>query len=81
MELQLIKGHFTPQDAVDLITRIIDIKIKYHEGKITSKSSEEDIKMREKRIKQLQKELFEVRQYIGRKTGKISLDSTLTILD
>lgn len=81
MELQLIKGHFTPQDAVDLITRIIDVKIKYHEGKITSESSEEDIKMREKRIKQLQKELFEVRQYISHKTGKISLDSTLTILD
>ncbi len=81
MELQLIKGHFTPQDAVDLITRIIDVKVKYHEGKITSESSEEDIKMREKRIKQLQKELFEVRQHIGHKTGKISLDSTLTILD
>lgn len=81
MELQLIKGHFTPQDAVDLITRIIDVKIKYHEGKITSESSEEDIKMRERRIKQLQNELFDVRQQMGNKTGKISLDSTITILD
>ncbi len=81
MEPQLIKGHFTPQDAVDLITRIIDVKIKYHEGKITSESSEEDIKMRERRIKQLQNELFDVRQQMGNKTGKISLDSTITILD
>lgn len=81
MELQLIKGHFAAQDAVNIITSIIDVKIKYHEGKINAASSEEDIKMRERRIKQLQKELFQVRQHIGKKTGKISLDSTINILD
>ena len=80
MELQLIKGHFSAQDAVS-ISSIIDVKIKYHEGKITSESSEEDIKMRERRIKQLQKELAEVRQHIGSKTGKISLDSIVTLPD
>jgi hypothetical protein len=81
MELQLIKGYFDPQEAVEIITRIIDVKIKYHEGKITSESTMEDIKMRERRIKQLQKELFEVRQFIGKKEGKISLNSTITITD
>lgn len=81
MELQLIKGHFGAQDAVEIITRMIDVKIKYHEGKITSESTMEDIKMRERRIKQLQKELFELRQHIDKKAGKISLNSTVTITD
>ncbi len=81
MELQLIKGHFAAQDAIEIITRMIDVKIKYHEGKITSESTMEDIKMRERRIKQLQKELFEVRQHIDKKGGKISLNSTITITD
>lgn len=81
MELQLIKGHFSAQDAVEIMTRMIDVKIKYHEGKITSESTMEDIKMRERRIKQLQKELFELRQHIDKKVGKISLNSTVTITD
>ncbi len=81
MELQLIKGHFSAQDAVEIMTRMIDVKIKYHEGKITSESTMEDIKMRERRIKQLQKELFELRQHIDKKAGKISLNSTVTITD
>jgi len=81
MELQLIKGYFDPQEAVEIVTRIIDVKVKYHEGKITSESTMEDIKMREQRIKLLQKELFEVRRYIDKKEGKISLNSTITITD
>lgn len=81
MELQLIKGYFDQQEAVEILTRIIDVKIKYHEGKITSKSTMEDIKMREQRIKLLQKELFEVRRFIDKKEGKISLNSTITIAD
>ncbi|GHB72574.1 hypothetical protein [Persicitalea jodogahamensis] len=79
MNLQLIKGQFQPNDAVEIITRMVDVKIRYHEGKITSESAEEDIKMRERRIKQLQKELFELRQYMEDKPGKISLNSTITI--
>ncbi|WP_373511403.1 hypothetical protein [Persicitalea sp.] len=79
MELQLIKGHFGAQDAVEIITRMIDVKIKYHEGKITSESTEEDIKMREQRIKQLQKELFGVRNYVEDHKGNISLNSTIII--
>jgi len=81
MELQLIKGYFDPQEAVEIVTRIIDVKVKYHEGKITSESTMEDIKMREQRIKLLQKELFEVRRFIDKKEGKISLNSTITITD
>lgn len=81
MELQLIKGHFGAHDALDLITQMIDVKIKFQEGKIHDESTEEDVKMRERRIKQLQKELFEARQYIDQKQGKVSLNSIVTITD
>jgi hypothetical protein len=73
MILSLIKGNFTSKEAMELITELIHVKIKFHENKIKLADQEEDIKMREKRIKQLQKELYEVKNYIGRKKESISL--------
>ena len=64
MILSLIKGNFTNKEAIELITELIHVKIKFHENKIKLADQEEDIKMREKRIKQLQKELYEVKNYI-----------------
>jgi hypothetical protein len=73
MVLNLIKGSFTAKEAQELITELIHVKIKFHENKIKLADQEEDIKMREKRIKQLQKELYEVKNYIDRKKESISL--------
>ena len=73
MVLNLIKGNFTTKEAQELITELIHVKIKFHENKIKIADQEEDIKMREKRIKQLQKELYEVKNYIDRKKESISL--------
>jgi hypothetical protein len=73
MVLNLIKGNFTTKEAQELITELIHVKIKFHENKIKLADQEEDIKMREKRIKQLQKELYEVKNYIDRKKESISL--------
>ena len=73
MVLNLIKGNFTTKEAQELITELIHVKIKFHENKIKLADQEEDIKMREKRIKQLQKELYEVKNYINRKKESISL--------
>lgn len=64
MELQLIKGSFTQTEAIELISQMINVKIKFHEHKIENSHNEEDIKMREQRIKQLQKDLSEARQQI-----------------
>lgn len=41
--------------------------------------TEEDVKMREKRIKQLQKDLFEIRKYMEVNAVKINVKSTLEI--
>ena len=79
MNIQLIHGQFSAQEAIDIITKMVHVKIKFHEDKIHCHSNEEDIKMSERRIKQLQKELYEVRKFITDKKTKIGLESVLEI--
>lgn len=79
MNLQLIQGQFSKQEAIDVITQMITVKIKFQENKINNAHAEEDIKMREKRIKQLQQQLQESRKYIENQAGNISLESELLI--
>jgi hypothetical protein len=64
MKIQLINGQFIKADALQIITKMIDVKIKFQEEKINSDSSEEEVKSRERKIKFLQKELYEARNYI-----------------
>ena len=80
MKIQLIQGNFSAKDAIDIITQMIHIKIKFHESKISSNSNEEDIKMREKKIKQLQKDLFEARKHIEQKGRAIDIKAEIEIL-
>lgn len=81
MKIQLIEGHFDAQDAIKIITQIIHVKIKFHEDKINAESNEEDVKMREKKIKNLQKNLFEFRKQIEAMKGKeVSLESEIEII-
>ena len=79
MNIQLIQGNFSAKDAIDIITQMIHIKIKFHENKISNNSNEEDIKMREKKIKQLQKDLFEARKHIEQKGGSIDIKAIIEI--
>jgi hypothetical protein len=64
MDIQLLKGNFTQSEALDILTQLIHIKIKFHESKIEKSDNEEDIKMRENRIKQLLQDFYEVKQLI-----------------
>lgn len=60
MEIQLINGRFSVQEAERLLTAIVKAKIAFHEDKIrTIHETEEDIKHSEKRIIQLQNTLSE----------------------
>lgn len=79
MTIQLIQGQFNPAEAVEIITQMIHVKIKYHESKITGNSNEEDIKSRETKIKRLQKELFEARKGLLSKRDNLSIDATIDI--
>ena len=79
MNLSILNGHFNKQDAIALLTQMVHVKIAYHESSITKTSMIEDIKMHEKRIKQLQNELHEVRNAINALEGNIGLKGLIEI--
>lgn len=79
MNLQLLKGTYSKQESLNLLTKLIDVKIKFQEDKINSSDNEEDIKMRETRIKELQKNLYEARIYIEKMDSDISLHSEINL--
>ena len=58
---------------------MVHIKIKYHENKINSNSNEEDIKIKESKIKHLQKELFELRKTINSKNNTVKVEAIIKI--
>jgi hypothetical protein len=60
MEIKLISGRFSVNEAEQLLTAIFKAKMSFHEEKIQSfHGSEEDIKHSEKRILQLEQTLRE----------------------
>lgn len=79
MNLQLIKGSFTPDEALALLTQLVHVKIKFHESKIESSHNEEDIKMREGRIKQLQHDFYEAKKLILSKGGSCELEAEIKL--
>ncbi|MEO6671688.1 MAG: hypothetical protein ABIN36_19545 [Ferruginibacter sp.] len=79
MNIQLIQGRFSAKDALEIITHMIHIKVKYHESRINKASNEEEIKFRETKIKRLQKELFEFMNNIDGKTGNVKLDAIIQV--
>ena len=79
MKIQLIEGNFNAKDAIEIIAQMIHVKIKFHESKINNTNNEEDSKMREEKIKQLQKTLYEVRKEIALKSEDVNLNSEILI--
>ncbi|XVJ64702.1 MAG: hypothetical protein HEQ40_00470 [Lacibacter sp.] len=79
MQIKILEGSFSAKEALDILTQMIHVKIKFHENKIAHLDKEEDIKMREKRVKQLQKDLYEVRKMINDGKKNYSLDAEIQI--
>jgi hypothetical protein len=75
MNIQLIEGQYNKKEALELITQMIHIKIKFHENKINNNSNEEDVKYRETKIKNLQKELFELKYYLDNNGNSVQLEA------
>lgn len=70
--MELIKGVYSSQDAQDILERIIQTKINFLEAKISKDESEEDAKLKEKRIKELQHNWAEMRKKFSNATpGKL----------
>lgn len=81
MNIQLIKGSFNTAEAIELVTQLINVKIQFHENKISKTHSEEDIKMREGRIKQLYKELYDARKHILSQNKNIAMESQIALTE
>lgn len=79
MKVNLFEGVYSAQESKELLTQMIHVKIKFNEQKIAENSNEEDIKMREQRIKLLQKELYEARQFIDQQNRSISITGEISI--
>ncbi len=79
MNIQLIEGEFKSSEALELITQMIHVKIKFHENKIAKNATEEDVKGRETKIKRLQKDLFEVRNNIASTNKSVKLKAIINI--
>ncbi|MCU0435542.1 MAG: hypothetical protein MUC87_18935 [Bacteroidia bacterium] len=80
MELQLINGHFHASEAGELLTELVNTKIRFHEKRIQQAGdNEEDIKMREKRIIELQRDLSNIRQYLRQETGAGNIRCTVQL--
>ncbi len=79
MKIQLLNGNFSGHEAIEILTKLIQVKIQFHEHKINEVSGEEEIKMRENRIKKLQKELFEARLFIEKRKENINLNCEINL--
>lgn len=78
LTIQLIHGQFDAKDALDLVTVMLRAKIKFHESRITSNCEEEDVKMRENKIKLLQNDLNEARKLIEG-SNNLNIESTIEL--
>jgi len=81
MNIQLIHGQFSTKDAMEIVSQMVQIKIKFHEDKIHQSSLEEEIKMRETRIKQLQNDLFNIRKYAEQNGATINIESEIKLFN
>lgn len=79
MELKLISGSFDKNDAIELISQLINVKMRFHENKINMTQSMDDIKAREKRIIQLQNEMRGCIEALKNIDGKVSMMSQIKI--
>lgn len=77
--LQLIQGSFEKEEALDLITELVQVKIRYHENKIGRSENEEDIERREGRIRQLQMDLSKLREEFNQQNNRIAIQSNIEI--
>lgn len=81
MNIQLIKGAYPQNEALELVLKMINVKISYHEQKISRLDNEEDMKMRERRIMELQNEAARIRAQFGASTdASIKLNASIQLI-
>lgn len=76
--LSLIDGNFENNDAFELLSALVDAKIRFHEKKISASHNEEDVKMRERRIQKLQLDLMNIQESLKGKNN-LNVSAVVTV--
>jgi hypothetical protein len=79
MEFNLINGTYSRLEALEILSRMVQVKIEFHEDHILHTTDEEDRKMREQRIKELHSDLLRIRKKIEEAPGRIAISATVKI--
>ena len=79
MKIQLINGQFTATETNDLISQLVQVKIKFLENKINSLLHEEDIKSKKTKIVALQNALSAIRQHINVEKTNVIISSNIEL--
>jgi len=79
MHFKIIDGVFSRQEAIDILTDMVRLKIRFHERRIETSSHIEDISHREARIRELQSELQEARERILAGDKNVSMGGSVSI--
>ena len=77
MQLTLIDGAFSAAEAQELLVKMVQVKLRFHEEHIPEGSSEEDIAMRERRISRLQQELADIRSHLQSQGSSVQLHAVV----
>jgi hypothetical protein len=79
IKVKLIDGVFYSGDAASIIRGMIEVKVKFHEDKISRLSNMEEIKMREQRIKELQRMQSKIHDWLKAHGEQTNLELTLSV--
>ena len=79
IRVNLANGVFYSGDAASIIRGMIEVKVKFHEDKISRLSNMEEIKMREQRIKELQRIQSKIQDWLKAHGEQTNLELTLSV--
>ena len=79
IKVNLANGVFYSGDAASIIRGMIEIKVKFHEDKISRLSNMEEIEMREQRIKELQRMQSKIQEWLKAHGEQANLELTLSV--
>ena len=79
IKVNLANGVFYLGDASSIIRGMIEVKVKFHEDKISRLSNIEEIEMREQRIKELQRMQSKIQEWLKAHGEQANLELTLSV--
>lgn len=79
MKIQLLQGNFSKKEAIEIITHMVHVKVKFQEAKMKLSNNVEDIRKSEKIIQQMHKNLYNARVIIEKQEESINLEGLINI--